>query len=79
VASVVRRKRRDGTVGYKVQWHAGGTRDGAWQAETFDDRRAAVKFQAQVEASGHQWPEGWVKGRGFRFTTEPEPEPVCGS
>jgi hypothetical protein len=38
VAGVVRRKRRDGTVGYKVQWRAGGARDGAWQSETFDDR-----------------------------------------
>jgi hypothetical protein len=52
VASVVRRKRRDGTVRYKAQWHAGGTRDGAWQLEALDDRRAAAKFQAKVEANG---------------------------
>jgi hypothetical protein len=45
-----------------------------WQSETFDDRRAAAKFQAQVEANGHRWPEGWVKGVGFadqaRFADE---------
>ncbi len=74
MATIVGRKRKDGTSGFKVQWRLGGGRDGAWQSETFDNRRAAAKFQAQVESNGHRWPEGWVKGRGFR--AEPEPDVV---
>lgn len=65
MATIVARKRRDGSTGYKVQWRLGGRRDAPWQSETFDNRRAAVKFQAQVEAHGHLWPDGWVKGVGF--------------
>src|SRR5947209_13307079 len=65
MASIVNRRRKDGTIGFKVQWRLGGSRGGPWQSETFDDRRAAAKFQAQVEANGHRWPDGWVKGVGF--------------
>ena len=65
MASIVNRKRKDGSTGYKVQWRLGGSRSGPWQSETFDDRRAAAKFQVQVEANGHRWPDGWVKGVGF--------------
>jgi integrase len=65
VAAVVSRPRRDGTTAYKVQWRLGGSRDGTWQSETFDDRRKALKFQALVESNHHLWPEGWVKGWGF--------------
>jgi integrase len=65
MASIVNRKRKDGTIGYKVQWRLGGSRTGPWQSETFDDKRAAARFQVQVEANGHRWPEGWVKGVGF--------------
>jgi integrase len=65
MATIVARKRKDGTTGFKVQWRLGGTRDGAWQSETFENSRAAAKFQSRVEANGHLWPEGWVKGRGF--------------
>lgn len=74
MASIVARKRKDGTTGFKVQWRLGGNRGAPWQSETFDDRRPAAKFQAQVEANGHRWPEGWVKGVGFadqaRFADE---------
>src|SRR4051794_27953434 len=65
MATIVARERKDGTTGYKVQWRLGGTRDGLWQSETFENRRAAAKFQSRVEAHGHLWPDGWVKGRGF--------------
>jgi integrase len=65
MASIVNRRRKDDTIGYKVQWRLGGSRSGPWQSETFDDRRAAAKFQVQVEANGHRWPDGWVKGVGF--------------
>lgn len=65
MASIISRPRADGSTAYKVQWRLGGGREGPWQCETFDDRRAAAKFQRQVEACDHLWPEGWVKGRGF--------------
>ena len=42
MASIVARKRMDGTTGCKVQWRLGGARGGPWQSETFDDRRAAA-------------------------------------
>src|SRR5437588_7072380 len=65
MASIISRPRADGSTAYKVQWRLGGGREGPWQCETFDDRRAAAKFQRQVEACDQLWPEGWVKGRGF--------------
>jgi integrase len=65
MATMVCRKRSDGTLAYRVKWVLGGARGGLWQSETFDDRRAALKFQALVEASSHRWPDGWVKGFGF--------------
>lgn len=36
-----------------------------WQSETFEDRRAALKFQSLVDANGQRWPEGWVNRVGF--------------
>lgn len=73
MATLVARRRKDRTTGYRVQWRRGGG-DGPWQSETFDDRRAAAKFQVQVEACGHQWPDGWVKGVGY--VTVPAEEPA---
>ena len=61
MATIVARRRNDGSSAYRVQWRLGGG-GGPWQSETFDDRRAAAKFQAQVESNGHRWPDGWVKG-----------------
>jgi integrase len=63
MATLVARRRKDGTVAHRVQWRLAGS--GPWQSETFDDKRAAAKFQGQVEAHGHMWPEGWVKGWGY--------------
>jgi integrase len=71
MATLVARQRKDRTNGYRVQWRLHGG-DGPWQSETFDDRRAAAKFQAQVEACGHQWPDGWVKGVGYAVITTDE-------
>jgi hypothetical protein len=51
MATLVARRRKDRTTGYRVQWRLDGG-DGPWQSETFDDRRAAAKFHAQVEACG---------------------------
>jgi integrase len=70
----VTRPRRDGSNAYKVQWRLGGSRDGLWQSETFDDRKQALKFQTMVEAHHHLWPEGWVKGWGFNAAPIPVEE-----
>ena len=66
MATLINRPRSNGSVAFKVQWRLGGTRDGRWQSETFDDRREAIRFQALVEAHQHLWPTGWVKGWGFQ-------------
>ncbi|HVX70405.1 MAG TPA: hypothetical protein VHA79_12030 [Mycobacteriales bacterium] len=50
MATVVERRHRSGERTYKVQWILGGRRGGRWQSETFADRRAALKFQAMVDA-----------------------------
>jgi integrase len=76
MATLTRRRRKDGTNAYRVQWRLGGG-DGPWQSETFDDRRAAAKFQAQVEANGHLWPDGWAKGWGFRTPPTLPEEPTA--
>ena len=73
MATLVNRPRRDGTVALKVQWRLGGQRDGAWQSETFDDKKQALMFQALVEAHGHRWPDGWVKGWGLAPVPAAEP------
>jgi len=55
----------------RVVWRLGGTRDGAYQAETFgagtDARNLARAdgFKKMVDAAGQRWPDGWVKGEGF--------------
>jgi integrase len=77
MASVVNRKHKSGEVSYKVQWLLGGRRGAPWQSETFADRRAALKFQALVDANGQRWPDGWVKGVGFAVVPDeanPPPE-----
>jgi hypothetical protein len=65
VATVVTRRHKDGDITYKVQWLLGGRRGAPWPSETFADRRAALKFQALVDANRQRWPDGWVKGVGF--------------
>ena len=73
MAGIRSRKRTDGTTGYTVNWRLGGTRDGAQQSETFDTRPAANQFRLDVEAAGHRWPDGWVKGVGY-LRVEPDDE-----
>lgn len=65
MASIRERRRTNGTVGYTVAWRLGGTRTGHPESETFDTRREAQDFRLDVQAAGHQWPEGWVKGVGY--------------
>jgi integrase len=73
MAQVVERPRgKDGSAGisYQVKWRLGGTRSGAWVSETFSGRAHAESFRLDVEDAGHQWPKGWVKGKGY---VAPEP------
>jgi hypothetical protein len=56
VATVVTRRHKDGDITYKVQWLLGGRRGAPWQSETFSDRRAALKFQALVDAYRQRGP-----------------------
>lgn len=74
MAQIVKRARNNG-MRYQVKWRLGGGREAPWQSETFTERRAATKFKADVEAFGHDWPEGWVKGVGY---LRPDQQPPCG-
>ncbi len=49
---------------YRVKWR----QDGLWQSETFgaDRRSAALRFRRDVEHAGNCWPDGWLKGVGYR-------------
>jgi integrase len=65
MASLEIRKRRDQSVCYRVRWRTGGTREGSWNSESFEDERAAQRFQLDVEEAGEHWPKGWTKGVGY--------------
>src|SRR5680860_1372221 len=71
MAWIEKRKRGDGGVSARVVWRLGGTREGAYQAETFSagsdaqNLARADGFKKMVDASGQRWPDGWVKGEGF--------------
>jgi hypothetical protein len=71
VAWIDKRRRSDGGVSARVVWRLGGTRDGAYQAETFSigsdaqNLARADGFKKMVDAAGQRWPDGWVKGEGF--------------
>jgi hypothetical protein len=74
VARIKHRKRADGGVSLQVCWVLGGGRASAGareQAETFTDLNRAQAFKLDVEHSGHEWPDGWVKGEGMSFATVP--------
>jgi len=71
MAWIEKRRRGDGGVSARVVWRLGGTRDGAYQAETFSagsdaqNLARADGFKKMVDAAGQRWPDGWVKGEGF--------------
>ncbi len=71
MAWIDKRTRGDGGVSARVVWRLGGTRDGAYQAETFSagsdaqNLARADGFKKMVDAAGQRWPDGWVKGEGF--------------
>ncbi len=71
MAWIEKRQRGDGGVSTRVVWPLGGTRDGAYQAETFSAGSDAQNlardhgFKKMVDAAGQRWPDGWGKGEGF--------------
>ena len=71
MAQMVQRTRTDGGVSVQIKWRL----NGRWQSETFTNVRLAAEFQTAVEAGGHAWPEGWVKGKGWEV---PEPRAAGG-
>ena len=50
MASVVTRKHKSGECTFRVQWLLGDGRGAPWQSESFQDHRAALKFQSLVDA-----------------------------
>ncbi|MFC9341401.1 site-specific integrase [Streptomyces sp. NPDC057020] len=71
MASLNPRTNKEGVVtSHQVKWRM----DGEWQTERFlpEDEEAAEIFKAAVEAAGHRWPPGWVKGRGYVSPDEPD-------
>jgi hypothetical protein len=67
MARLVRRQRTDGKFSYQVTWDLGG--NGRGQSETFASEARAGSFKEDVEAAGHQWPQGWVRGEGYAAAT----------
>jgi hypothetical protein len=71
MAWIQQKRRSDGGISAAVRWRLGGIRSGLMQTETFgagtDDQNLARAegFRRMVEAAGHEWPDGWVKGMGF--------------
>jgi hypothetical protein len=79
MAWIDKRTRGDGGVSARVVWRLGGTRDGAYQAETFSagsdaqNLARADGFTRMVDAAGRRWPDGWVKGEGFVWSQGTDP------
>lgn len=74
MASIGKRKTRNGTTRYRVRWRMGGGRTGDWASETFDQKAKAVTFKLAVEACGHYWPDKWIKGpAGHQRCPTPSP------
>lgn len=71
MAWIEKKKRSDGGVSARVVWRLGGSRDGAYQSETFSAGTDAMNmerargFKSMVDAAGQRWPEGWVRAEGF--------------
>ncbi|WP_055483150.1 tyrosine-type recombinase/integrase [Sphaerimonospora mesophila] len=80
MASIEKRPGKGKKISYRVRWRLGGASDGAWQSETFEQKAQAVTFKLAVEAVGHQWPEGWIRGYGWApaapVDDKPEVEPI---
>ncbi|WP_431930745.1 hypothetical protein [Nonomuraea jabiensis] len=66
MASIEKRPDKGKKIGYLVRRRLGGSADGTWQSETFDQKARAVTFKLAVEACGRYWPDNWIKGLGTR-------------
>ncbi|WP_182908843.1 hypothetical protein [Microbispora sp. H13382] len=64
MASIEKRPGKGKKISCRARWRLGGISDGAWQSETFEQKAQAVTFKLAVEAAGHLWPEGWIRGYG---------------
>jgi integrase len=61
-----RRTKNKRVTHYRVKWRTGGTREGKWDGEPFDDYAEAKKFKALVEVHGqHRPPADELLARGF--------------
>ncbi|MFB8348007.1 tyrosine-type recombinase/integrase [Streptomyces niveus] len=66
MAYVHKRRNAAGVVtSVQVKWRLGGSRTAPQQTERFDDEVSALVFKKAVDWYGQQWPEGWVKGKGY--------------
>jgi integrase len=74
VASLETRPSPAGTS-FRVKWRE----HGAWQSETFgpDRKSAALRFRRDVEQNNNAWPDGWLKGLGYRADLDAPDEPVA--
>ncbi len=72
MAQIVERQTKTSGTSYQVKWRAGGGRTAPWQSESFSARGRAEVFRREVEAAGHNWPPGWVKGQGYATPTPAE-------
>lgn len=76
MATVKTRVLSSGVATYRVVWRAGGSRQGAWESETFAGKAAAGRFRRDVDLAGQLWPQGWVKGVGYRAADDDQQAPV---
>lgn len=85
MAWIETRNRTDGGSSYIVRWRLGGARGGQPQHEMFsrssDEKNLAQAdgFKRMVTAAGEEWPEGWVKGKGFVRERPADLGPALGS
>jgi integrase len=63
----------DVITSYRVKWREAGKPK--VQAESFgaDQRAVALRFKRDVELAGNCWPDGWIKGVGYRSDLLAEP------
>lgn len=73
MAFIEARRTKTGQRRYRVWWRLGGSRYGEPQSETFFDKGSALTFKLEVEASGHDWPDDYVKGVGWVHEQSQEP------
>lgn len=66
MASIEPRKLKNNRTSYRVKWRKGGTREGKWDGETFQDLTEARRFKGLVDANGDRYPSE-QQLREYRF------------